>query len=75
MSNLLEKYPPLLSISDVAEILGISCNTARKLVKNNSLPTVKIGNRFKVTKNKLLRYLGENEDSYSTFTTQKEMTI
>lgn len=74
MSKLLEKYPPLLNISDVAEILGVSRNTARKLVKNNTLPAVLVGKRYKVTKNKLLSYLGENEDSYST-STRKEAAI
>lgn len=67
MNNLLEKYPPLLSISDVAEILGISRNTARKLVKDNSLPAVIVGKRYKVVKNNLLNYLGVNEESFSAF--------
>lgn len=66
MASLLENYPILLSISDVAEVLGISRNTARKLVKNNSLPAVKVGNRYKVTKTKLLTYLGEDEKNHTS---------
>lgn len=59
MSNLLDGYPPILSLSDVAEILGVSTNTIRKLVKNDILQAVKVGKRYKVTRNKLLFYLRE----------------
>ena len=73
MSTILENYPLLLSMSDVAEVLGISRITARKLVRNNSLPAVKVGNRYKVSKNKLLVYLGEDEENYNAL--RKEMKI
>ena len=63
MSNLLNEYPAILNITDVAEILGVTPNTVRKLVKNNDLYAVKVGKRYKVTKNKLLAYLGETDDS------------
>ena len=63
MNNLFEEYPAILNISDVAEILGVTPNTVRKLVKTNCLHAVKVGKRYKVTKNKLLAYLGENEES------------
>ena len=62
MSELLDEYPPILNISDVAEILGISINTARKLVKDGNLQAIKIGKRYKVTKTKLLSYLGETQE-------------
>ena len=60
MNNFLENYPAILNISDVAEILGVTPNTVRKLVKTNDLHAVKVGTRYKVTKNKLLVYLGES---------------
>lgn len=63
MSNLLNDYPAILNITDVAEILGVTPNTVRKLVKANSLHAVKVGKRYKITKNKLLAYLGEDENS------------
>ena len=63
MSNLLEEYPAILNISDVAEILGVTPNTVRNLVKANSLHAVKVGKRYRVTKNKLLVYLGESDES------------
>lgn len=70
MNNLLDKYPPILNLSEVAEILGISINTTRKLIKEDNLHAVKIGKRYKVTKNKLLSYLEESSESQETI--QKE---
>ncbi|MCR4717044.1 MAG: helix-turn-helix domain-containing protein [Lachnospiraceae bacterium] len=62
MNDLLIGYPPILNVSDVAKILGVSPNTVRKLIKSNSLHAVKIGKRYKITKNKLLYYLGETNE-------------
>ena len=61
MNSLLEEYPPILCVSDVAKILGVSPNTIRKLIRNKNLHAIKIGKRYKVTKNQLLNYLGEDE--------------
>ena len=62
MNHLLDAYPPILTINNAAEILGVSTNTIRKLIKNDNLHAVKIGKRYKITKNKLLDYLGEGEN-------------
>ena len=61
MNDFLYEYPPILNVSDVAEILGVTPNTIRMLIKKNNLHAVKIGKRYKITKNKLLNYLGETE--------------
>ncbi len=62
MNNLLDKYPDIMNISDVAEILDVSPNTIRKLIKDKTLHALKVGKRYKITKNKLLAYLGESEE-------------
>ena len=62
MNNLLDEYPAILNVSNVAEILDVSPNTIRKLIKDKSLQAVKVGKRYKITKNKLLAYLGESEE-------------
>lgn len=62
MNDYLKEYPVILNVSEVAEILGVTTNTVRKLIKNDNLHAVKVGKRFKVTKNKLFEYLGENTD-------------
>lgn len=62
MGDILEEYPPILTIAEVATILGISNNTVRKLIKDNSIQSIKIGRRYKITKSKLLSYLGESTE-------------
>ncbi len=62
MNDYLKEYPVILNVSEVAEILGVTTNTVRKLIKNDNLHAVKVGKRFKVTKNNLFEYLGENTD-------------
>ena len=61
MNEWLEIYPPILNVADVADILGVSINTVRKLIKDGSLQAIKVGKRYRITKNKLLYYLGETQ--------------
>ena len=49
-------------VSDLHLSSGTYMRQVRKLVKTNCLHAVKVGKRYKVTKNKLLAYLGENEE-------------
>ena len=74
MNSFLYEYPPILNVSDVAEILGVTPNTIRMLIKNDSLHAVKIGKRYKITKNKLLNYLGESEMDQA-LSTKKEKSL
>ena len=74
MNSFLEEYPPILSVSDVAKILAVSPDTIRKLIRNNCLHAIKIGKRYKITKNQLLNYLGEGEMSQVN-TQRKEMAV
>ena len=68
MNDLLNEYPPILNINEVAEILGVAPNTIRKLIKNDSIPAVKVGKRYKITKTKLLNYLGEYNEAQKPLT-------
>lgn len=61
MLDLLNDYPLVLNVSDVAEILGIAPYTVRKLMRTGALPAKRVGNRFKITKNKLCEYLEETK--------------
>lgn len=59
MNELLEKYPPVLDVATVAEILGVTPATVRRLVKSNLIPSVKVGRLTRITKDKLIDYLEE----------------
>lgn len=59
MNELLEKYPAVLDVATVAEILGVTPATVRRLIKANVIPSVKVGRLTRVTKDKLINYLEE----------------
>lgn len=53
MNELLAKYPAVLNVSTVAEILGVTPATVRRLLKANVIPSVNVGRLTRVTKDKL----------------------
>lgn len=59
MNEILAKYPAVLDVATVAEILGVTPATVRRLLKANAIPSVKVGRLTRVTKDKLINYLEE----------------
>lgn len=57
MEKYLEEYPPVLSVNEVAHILGISSKTARQLIKTGDINGIRVGKLIKVPKNRLIDYL------------------
>lgn len=47
----------LLTVQDVAKLLGIGKNAAYELVKQPEFPTIKIGSRIKTTEDLLNEWL------------------
>lgn len=46
MEKYLEIYPPILSVSDVACILGITAKTVRHLIKAGDISNIKVGRNY-----------------------------
>lgn len=59
MNELLKNYPAVLDVATVAEILGVTPATVRRLLKAKIIPSFKIGRLTRVTKDKLINYLEE----------------
>ena len=57
MNDYLSNYPPVLGVNDVAEILGVTSRTVRKMVKDRQIGSLRIGKRIKIPKDKLIDYL------------------
>lgn len=53
----LEQLPLALSAEDVAQVLGISRANAYTLMHSKSFPTIKIGKRMTVPKDKLIEWI------------------
>lgn len=50
--------PELLTVAQMAEMLGLSMNTVRSLCRSGELPAVHIGRRWYVPRAKLNEFLG-----------------
>lgn len=52
-----EKYHDILSTKEVCQLLRISMRTLYKLIESGELPARKIGGKYKITKNNLIKFL------------------
>lgn len=61
MDKYLEKYPPVLNVSQVAEILGVTTQTVRRQIEKKLLVGIRVGNRIRVPKDRLVDYLNNDK--------------
>lgn len=50
-------YPDLVNIVQLKEMLGIGITLAYRLVKNKTIPALKIGREYKIPKRNVIAYL------------------
>ena len=55
-----DQLPLALSAEDVAQVLGVSRAQAYNLMRSKGFPTLKIGKRMTVPKNKLIEWIDAN---------------
>ena len=55
----LEDLPFSLNAQQVADVLGVAKNTAYTLMHSEGFPTIRIGRRMVVPKEKLLRWMAD----------------
>ena len=55
-----DELPLMLSVHDVAEVLGISKSSAYVLVKEKGCPKLKIGARVVVPREKFIEWINKN---------------
>ena len=55
-----DQRPLALSAEDVAQVLGVSRAQAYNLMRSKGFPTLKIGKRMTVPKNKLIEWIDAN---------------
>lgn len=59
----LENYPYLLDFKQVQEILRIGRNQLLFRLQSGEIPAFKVGRKWRVRKNELLRYMEEGEQT------------
>lgn len=58
----IEMLPYTLNAQQVADVLGVSKNTAYTLMHSEGFPTIHIGKRMVVPKQKLLEWMAKQTD-------------
>ncbi len=53
----LKKYPPVLSVKDLEEILCVSHNTAYALVRSGQIHSVRVGRSYRIPVDAVVAYL------------------
>ena len=61
MEKYLENYPTVLSVDEVADILGVTGKTIRHLIKAGDLGSIKVGRLIRIPKDRLVEYLGRQD--------------
>lgn len=56
---MLEEYKDVLTTSEVAEILSVSNQTVRSLIRMNKIKSFMIGRGYRVTKRDLMKYINQ----------------
>lgn len=50
-------YPDIVNIVQLKEMLGIGVNLAYRLVRNQTIPSLKVGREYKMPKRNIIYYL------------------
>lgn len=55
------KYPDIVNITQLKEMLDIGINLAYELVRKNKIPSLKVGREYKIPKRNVIAYLTKND--------------
>ncbi|MDY5305974.1 helix-turn-helix domain-containing protein [Fusobacterium gastrosuis] len=58
---MLKKYPDILLVADIMEILKIGKSSAYKLLRSNQIKNKKIAGEYKISKNDMIKYIRGKE--------------
>lgn len=50
-------YPDIVNVIQLREMLGIGVNLAYRLVRNKTIPSLKVGREYKIPKRNVICYL------------------
>ncbi len=62
MKSFLSEYPEILSVQQVAAIMGVSVPTIRRHIKKKEIPSVHIGRLTRIPRDLLVEYLSAKVD-------------
>lgn len=56
-TNIFNNYPDVVSIEELQDMLHIGRSTAYKLIKENTIKSIKVGKQYRIPKNNIINYL------------------
>ena len=56
-NSMLINYNDVLTIDEVCEVLRLGKNTVYDLIKDGTLPSIKLGKKYLITKDSLIKFL------------------
>ena len=56
MTAMFRKYPDALRLNELADMLGVSTKLASRLVRDGTIPSVKIGREYRIAKSNAVKY-------------------
>ena len=54
---MLRKYPDVMNVDEVSEVLGVSTKTCYKLIRSGKITSLKVGRSYRIPKAHLFSYL------------------
>lgn len=54
---MLRKYPDVMNVDEVSEVLGVSTKTCYKLIRSGKIASLKVGRAYRIPKAHLFSYL------------------
>ncbi len=58
---MLSKYPDVVSVNELKEILRVGKNTIYKLLQDNTIKSIKIGKKYIIPKSSIINFLNTSE--------------
>ena len=56
---LFREYPDVMDVKQISRLLRVSTKTVYNLIRNGSLPYLKVGREFRVTKVAVIQYVNQ----------------
>lgn len=72
---MLENYQSILTTEEVADILRLNERTVLKLVKEGTIPALKIANQYRFPKDSIIQWIESHLSQYQSFETDTEKSV
>lgn len=61
---MLNSYPDILTVEQLAKALDVGLNTAYMLIRSNKIPSVRVGKQIRISKTALLKFVNSEDKDH-----------